>query len=161
MYLHLHIHHKSQPNVGKNIPVPWMVWAGMGKNSLQDLKHPMSSSGLRLRQDLGNFWFETHIQHAISLEVSTEMWWIQRGISQPGGLHSPKLTVRPWKWGRLPKRKENVFQPSIFRCKLAVSFRESRSWDFKPGLVCNQVPGNQPSGMFQVFLISWLLSACN
>ena len=37
-------------------------------------------------------------------------------------LHSLKLTVRPWKDGIL--KRNLVFQPSILRGKLAVSFRE-------------------------------------
>ncbi len=40
------------------------------------------------------------------------------------GLHSLKLTVCPWKWAFCHKKETIVFQSSIFRCLLSVSFRE-------------------------------------
>ena len=55
---------------------------------------------------------------------------------------SLKLTVRPMKIG-LPNRKV-VFQPSIFRCKLAVGFREGKSFTFITSLE-PMIPGLQRS----------------
>ena len=50
-------------------------------------------------------------------------------------IHLPETNSSPLKIGHL-KRKQIVFQPSIFRCKLAVSFKEGTSPNWLPFSEC-------------------------
>ena len=129
----------------------------MSKQSLQNLKHPISSGGLRLRQDLGNFWFETHIQHAISLEVSPEN---PKGINQVG--YTPQdYEFAPENGAGSQKERKTCSNHQFSGVNsLLVSGRVDHEilrqvWFATKFQEANLVECSK------FFLISWLLSACN
>ena len=65
-------------------------------------------------------------------------------------LHSQKLTATPLKIGRTTQKERIVFQPSIFRGKLAVSFRDSifsELWEWKAPLKNADLGNNLPGSM--------------